>query len=76
MSVSESLLCLTLYDPMDYTVHGILQARRLPTGIGSLSLLQGIVPTQGLNSGLLYCRQTLPTELSVGSFSFNKLEFI
>ena len=31
---------------MDYTVHGILQAR---TGVGSLSLLQGIFPTQGLN---------------------------
>ena len=77
-------LCLTLCDPMDYTVHGILQARILEwvafpfprgssqpeikprspalqadslpaepqgkpksTGVGSLSLLQGIFPTQG-----------------------------
>ena len=56
---SESQLCLTLCDPMDYTVHGILQGRRLPTGVGSLSLLQGIVPTQGSNSDLLYFRQTL-----------------
>ena len=75
--------CLTLCDPMDYTVHGILQAEywseypfpspgdlpnpgikpRSPTlqadslpaepqgkpkntGVGSLSLLQGIFPTQ------------------------------
>ena len=29
------------------------------TGVGSLSLLQGIFPTQGLNPGLLYCRQIL-----------------
>jgi len=27
--------------------------------MGSLSLLQGLFPTQGLNSGLLHCRQTL-----------------
>ena len=35
--------CPTLCNPMDYTVHGILQARILV----SLSLLQGIFPTQG-----------------------------
>ena len=40
--------------PQDYTVHGILQAR-----VGSLSLLQGVFPTQGLNSGLPHCRQIL-----------------
>ena len=28
-------------------------------GMGSLSLLQGIFPTQGLNPGLLHCRQIL-----------------
>ena len=49
--------CLTLRDSMDYTVHGILQARIL--GVGSLSLLQGIFPTQGLNPGLAHCRWTL-----------------
>jgi len=27
------------------------------TGVGKLSLLQGIFPTQGLNPGLLHCRQ-------------------
>ena len=37
-----------LFDPMDYTVHGILQN----TGVGSLSLLQGVIPTQGWNPGL------------------------
>ena len=29
------------------------------TGVGSLSLLQQIFPTQGLNRGLLHCRQIL-----------------
>ena len=44
---------------MDYTVHGIFQARIQNTGVGSLSLLQGIFPTQGSNWGLLHCRQIL-----------------
>ena len=83
-------------DPMDCTVHGILQARirewvmipslgdlpnqgiepRSPAlqadsllaeppgkpknaGVGGLSLLQGIFPTQESNWGLLHCRQIL-----------------
>ena len=29
------------------------------TGVGSLSLLQGLFSTQGLNPGLLYCRRIL-----------------
>ena len=29
VSVKVTQLCPTLYDPMDYTVHGILQARML-----------------------------------------------
>ena len=98
----------TLCDPMDHTVHGILQARiwsgwpfpspgdlpnpgtepRSPalqadsllaetlgkpknTGMGSLSLLQWIFPTQKSNRGLLPCRlilyqlsyQGIPTDL-------------
>ena len=49
--------CPTLCDPTDYSppgssVHGILQA-------SCHSLLQGIFPTQGLNPGLLHCRQIL-----------------
>ena len=88
---------LSLWDPMDYTVLGILQARILEwvafplskgssqpkgieprsptlqvyslpaepqgkpknTGVGSLSLLQRIFPTQELNWGLQHCRQIL-----------------
>jgi len=33
------------------------------TGAGSLSLLQQIIPTQGSNPGLQYCRQ-IPYQLS------------
>ena len=55
VKVKVAQLCPTLGDPMDYTaVHGIL-----PTGMGSLSLLQGIFPTQRLNPGLPHCRLIL-----------------
>ena len=33
------------------------QGKPKNTGVGSLSLLQQIFPTQELNQGLLYCRQ-------------------
>ena len=49
---SVAVLCLTPCDPMNHTVRGILQARILESG--SLSLLQGIFPTQGSNPGLLH----------------------
>ena len=96
MKVKVAQSCPTLCNPMDYTVHGILQpeywsgqpfpssgylpnpgmeprspalqADSLPaepprkaknTGMGSLSLLQRIFPTQEWNQGLLHCRQIL-----------------
>ena len=56
--------CPTPWDPMNYSppgssVHGILQAWRIfkNTGMGGHSVLQGIFLTQGLNLGLLHCRQ-------------------
>ena len=45
--------------------HGLYSLRNSPgqnTGVGSLSLLQGIFPTQGMNPGLLHCRQ-IPYQL-------------
>ena len=94
LKVAQS--CLTLCNPMNCTLHEILQARILEwvavpssrgssqpgieprsptlqadslaaepqgkprnTGVGSLSLLQWIFPTQELNCGLLHCRQIL-----------------
>ena len=96
VKVKVAQLCLTLCVPMDYTVHGILQARILEwvvfpspgdlsnpgikhrshalqadslpaepqgkpkdTGVGNLSLLQGIFLTPKLNQCLLHCRWTL-----------------
>ena len=53
MKVAQS--CLTLCDPVDYRVHGILQARILEW-VAVSSLLRGIFPTWGSNPGLLYCR--------------------
>ena len=52
-------LCLTLCDPTDSSPPGlsgcgILQAK--DTGVGGLSLLQGIVPTQGSNPRFPYWR--------------------
>ena len=59
MKVTQS--CLTLCDPVDYTVHGILQARILeyvavPFSRGSS---QPRDQTQGSNPGLLHYRQIL-----------------
>ena len=99
-----ALSCLTLCDPMDYTVHGIIYNRILEwlalpfsrgssqpsdrtqvscianrvftclaepqgktknTGVGSLSLLQGIFQIQGSNQGVLHCRQIKKTEVLI-----------
>ena len=54
--------CLTLWDPMDCSppgssVHG--HSPGMNTGVGCHPLLRGIFPTQGLNLGLLHCRQIL-----------------
>ena len=50
LKVKVAQLCLTVCNPTDYTVHGILQARKLEWL--SHSLLQGIIPSQGSNPGL------------------------
>ena len=55
--VKVTQLCPTLCDPMDCTVHGILQATILEEVDFPLS--RGSSPTQGLNPGLPHCRQIL-----------------
>ena len=55
MKVTQS--CLTLCDSMDYTVHGILQARILEWV--AIPFSGGISLIQGYNSGLLHYRQIL-----------------
>ena len=44
--------------------------------VGSLSLLQGIFPTQGSNSGLPHCRQILYSPSDQGSPRYLKGRFI
>jgi len=54
--------CLTLCDPMDCKPTRLLCPWNSPgknTGVGSLSLLQQIFPTQGSNPGLLHCKWIL-----------------
>ena len=49
--------CLTLCDPVDYSLPGSSVHRDSPgknTGVGFHTLLRGIFPTQGLNLGLLH----------------------
>ena len=63
----KSLSHVGLFMTQWTTIHRILQARILEwvkkrkknTGVGSLSLLQGIFPTQGSNPGLPHCRWIL-----------------
>ena len=57
VKVKVAQLCLTICNPMNYTVHGILQARVLEWV--AYPFVQGIFPTQGLNPGLSHCRQIL-----------------
>ena len=57
LKVKVNQLCPTLCDPMNYTVHGILQTRILECVAFPFS--RGIFPTQESNPGLLHCRQIL-----------------
>ena len=74
MKVKVAQLCLTLQP------HGLCSPWNSPgwnTGVGSLSLLQGIFPTQGSNPGLLHSKWILyqlsqkgsPRKLEWGSLS-------
>ena len=70
--MSNSLRLHGLYSPWDSLGQN--------AGVGSLSLLQGTFPTQGLNPGLPHCRRILyqlshkgsPTVLEWVAFSFNR----
>ena len=57
MKVAQSYL--TLCDPTDYSPWN---SPGQNTGVGGLSLLQGIFPTQGWNPGLPHCADSLPAE--------------
>ena len=58
--VKVKLHCRTLCDPMDCSLpDSSMRFSRKNTGVGCHFLLQEIFLTQGLNPGLLYCRQML-----------------
>ena len=57
VKVKVTQWCPTLCNPMDYTCPWNSPGQN--TGLGSLSLLQGIFPTQGSNPCLPHCRQIL-----------------
>ena len=68
--------CLTLRDSMDCSlpgssVHVIFPGKN--TGVGCHFLLQGIFLTQGLNPGLLHCRQILYHLSHQGSPQFSSV---
>ena len=57
MKVKAAQLCLTLSNLMDR--HTPWNSPGQNTGVGSLSLFQGIFPTQGSNPGLPHLGQIL-----------------
>ena len=58
--VSESESCSGLSNPLQpHRPYSPGNSPALNTGVGSLSLLQGIFPTQGSNPGLLHCKRIL-----------------
>ena len=59
---SHKTKCKSLSRVRLFVTHGLFSPRDSPgqsTGVGSLSLLQGIFPTQGSNPGLSHCRWIL-----------------
>ena len=56
LKVKVAQSCLTLCNPMDYS-HWNSPGQN--TGGGSLTLLQGIFPTQESNPGIPHCRWIL-----------------
>ena len=61
MSECKLLSPVWLCDPMDYSLPGSSpwDSPGKNTGVGCHSFLQGILPTQQSNPGLLYCKQIL-----------------
>ena len=76
MSDKESESCTIMSDSLQ--LHGLYSPWNSPgqnTGVGSLSLLQGIFPTQGSNPGLQHCRQILYQLSYKGSTISDKINF-
>ena len=83
VKVKVTQLCWTFCDPMDIYIPW--NSLGESTGVGSLSLLQGIFPMQGLNPSLPQCRQIFflpaepqgkPKNTGVGSLSLLQQIFL
>ena len=80
VKVKVAQSCPTLCNPVDSPWN----SPGKNTGVGSHSLLQGIFPTQGLNPGLLHCRQILyqlshqgsPRILEWVAYPFSRASFL
>ena len=60
LKLTESESCSVVSDSLwPHGLHSLWNSPDQNTGVGSLSLLQGIFPTQGSNPGLLHCRWIL-----------------
>ena len=64
----DSLWPKGLYSPWNYPGQNI--------GVGCFSLFGGIFPTQGLNSGLLHCRQILYQLSQNGNLNMRNASYI
>ena len=71
LKVKVAQSCPTLCDPVDCILYSPWNSPGQNTGVGSLSLLQGIFPTQGSNPGLLHCRRILYQLSHKGSSALN-----
>ena len=67
MKVKVAQLCPTLWDTVDYTVNGLLQARILGWVAFPFSRVR-VTQTQGINPGLLHCRRILYQLSHQGSY--------
>ena len=69
MKEGESESCSVISDSLrPHRLYSLWNSPGQNTGVGSLSLLQGIIPTQKLNPGLPHCRWILYPLSHQGSF--------
>ena len=79
-SLKWKLLSLVWLFVTPWTLYSPWNSPGQNTGVGSLSLLQGILPTQGSNPGVPHCRQILyqlshegsPAKLEWVTFPFSR----
>ena len=73
-SEGESLSGVRLCDAMNSTAYSSWNSPGQNAGVGSLSILQGIFPTQESNWGLLHCRRILYQQGYEGSANYTSIK--